>query len=166
VRIENLKSNSLQGDIRFLDILRRMGCEVVQGNGWAEVEGKELHGIEIDMNGMPDLVPTLAITAAFARGETIIRDIGHLRLKESDRIEALASELGKTGIRVEEGEDWLRIEGGMVHSAEIDPHQDHRLAMSFAIAGLAIPGIRIQDERCVNKSFPGFWETLQKLYGP
>jgi 3-phosphoshikimate 1-carboxyvinyltransferase len=165
VRVENLKSNSLQGDIRFLDILKRMGCGVAQGNGWAEVEGKELHGVEIDMNGMPDLVPTLAITSAFARGETIMRDIGHLRLKESDRIKALASELGKMGIRVEEGEDWLRIEGGMAHGAEIDPHNDHRLAMSFAIAGLAIPGIRIQDEKCVNKSFPGFWERFQKFYG-
>lgn len=166
VRVENLRSSSLQGDIRFLDILRRMGCEVVQRNGWAEVEGKELHGIEIDMNGMPDLVPTLTITAVFARGETIIRNIGHLRLKESDRIKALAIELGKMGIRIEEGEDWLRIEGGKGHEAEIDPHNDHRLAMSFAIAGLAIPGIRIQDERCVDKSFPGFWEALQSLYGP
>jgi 3-phosphoshikimate 1-carboxyvinyltransferase len=166
VRVENLKSNSLQGDIQFLDILRRMGCEVVRGNGWAEVEGKELNGIEIDMNGMPDLVPTLAIIAAFARGETFILNIGHLRLKESDRIKALASELGKMGIRVEEGKDWMRIEGGMAHGAEIDPHNDHRLAMSFAIAGLKIPGIRIQDERCVDKSFPGFWETLQSLYGP
>ena len=166
VRIENLRSNSLQGDIRFLAILKSMGCEVVQGNGWAEVEGKELHGIEIDMNGMPDLVPTLAITAAFARGETIIQNIGHLRLKESDRIRVLASELGKIGIRVEEGEDWLRIEGGMAHGAEIDPHNDHRLAMSFAIAGLAIPGIRIQNERCVNKSFPGFWEAFQRLHNP
>jgi 3-phosphoshikimate 1-carboxyvinyltransferase len=166
VRVENLKPNSLQGDIQFLDILRRMGCEVVRGNGWTEVEGKELNGIEIDMNGMPDLVPTLAIMAAFARGETLILNIGHLRLKESDRIKALASELGKMGIRVEEGEDWLRIEGGMAHGAEIDPHNDHRLAMSFAIAGLKIPGIRIQDERCVDKSFPGFWETLQSLYGP
>jgi len=165
VRVENLKSNSLQGDIRFLGILRRMGCGVSQGDDWAEVEGKELQGIEIDMNGMPDLVPTLAITAAFARGETIIRDIGHLRLKESDRIEALAFELRKMGIRVEEGEDWLRIEGGKAHDAEIDPHNDHRLAMSFAIAGLAIPGIRIQHERCVDKSFPEFWQKLQRLYG-
>jgi 3-phosphoshikimate 1-carboxyvinyltransferase len=164
MRVENLKSNSLQGDIRFLDILRMMGCDVVQGDGWAEVEGKELHGIEVDMNGMPDLVPTLAATAAFARGKTLIQNIGHLRLKESDRVKALVVELGKIGIGSKEGEDWLEIERGNPHGAEIETYNDHRIAMSFAIAGLAIPGIKIRNERCVDKSFPGFWEEIKKLY--
>jgi 3-phosphoshikimate 1-carboxyvinyltransferase len=116
------------------------------------------------MNTMPDLVPTLAVTAAFARGKTVIHNIGHLRLKESDRIRSLASELAKMGVRVEEGEDWLSVEGGGVWAAEIETHNDHRLAMSFAVAGLAVPGIRIKGERCVEKSFPEFWETLGKLY--
>jgi 3-phosphoshikimate 1-carboxyvinyltransferase len=141
-----------------------MGCDVIRGDGWAEIEGKELQGIEIDMNAMPDLVPTLAVTSAFARGETLITNIGHLRLKESDRIKALALELGKMGIRVEAGKDWLKVKGGKIHGAEIETHDDHRLAMSFAIAGLAVSGVKIKGEECVNKSFPDFWEKLKKLY--
>ncbi len=141
-----------------------MGCGVARGKGWVEVQGRELQGIEIDMNAVPDLVPTLAITAAFAKGKTVIQNIGHLRLKESDRIQALAGELTKMGIRVEEGEDWLSIEGGNPHGTEIETYNDHRLAMSFAIAGLAVSGIRIDEERCVNKSFPDFWRTFRRLY--
>jgi 3-phosphoshikimate 1-carboxyvinyltransferase len=164
VRVENFPSTSVQGDTRFLEILERMGCEVVRGKGWTEVQGKELRGLEIDMNGMPDLVPTLAITAAFARGKTVIRRIGHLRLKESDRIRALATELTRMGIEIEEGEDWLGIEGGQPRGAEIETHDDHRLAMSFATAGLAASGVKILGEQCVNKSFPDFWETFGRFY--
>ena len=142
VRVENFEPISVQGDAGFLGILEKMGCEVIRGDGWTEVRGKELHGIEIDMNAMPDLVPTLAVTAAFARGKTLIHHIGHLRLKESDRIGAIASELVKMGLKVEEGEDWLKIEGGKAHGAETETHNDHRLAMSFAIAGLRVPGLR------------------------
>ena len=116
------------------------------------------------MNPMPDAVPTLAVSAAFARGRTVIQNIGHLRLKESDRIGALAYELAKMGVKVEEGKDWLAVEGGNPQGAEIETHNDHRLAMSFAIAGLAVPGMKIKGERCVDKSFPEFWETLRKLY--
>jgi 3-phosphoshikimate 1-carboxyvinyltransferase len=116
------------------------------------------------MNAVPDLVPSLAVTAAFARGKTVIRKIGHLRLKESDRIRALATELTKMGIRVEEGEDWLSVEGGNPHGAEIETHDDHRVAMSFAMAGLAVSGVKILGEQCVNKSFPDFWKTLGRFY--
>jgi len=164
VRVENFRPASIQGDAGFLRILEKMGCKIISGHGWAEVQGKELTGIEIDMSEMPDLVPTLAVTAAFARGKTIIRNIGHLRFKESDRIRALAAELGKLGIWVEEGEDWLQVEGGEIRGGEVETHNDHRLAMSLAIAGLVVPGIKIKGERCVDKSFPEFWETLQKLY--
>ena len=164
VRVRNFPSSSIQGDAGFLEILETMGCQVVRGKGWVEVQGKGLRGIEIDMNAVPDLVPALAVTAAFAKGKTIIQKIGHLRLKESDRIKALAGELAKMGIRVEEGEDWLSIEGGEPHGAEIETHNDHRLAMSFAIAGLAVSGIRIRNESCVNKSFPAFWEKLEGFY--
>jgi 3-phosphoshikimate 1-carboxyvinyltransferase len=164
VRVENLNPATIQGDIGFLEILKRMGCRVTRGDDWIEVASGELRGIEVNMNEMPDLVPTLAVTAAFAQGKTVIKNIGHLRLKESDRIHALAIELSKMGIRVREGEDRLEIEGGEPRGAEIETYNDHRMAMSFAIAGLAVSGVRIKGERCVGKSFPGFWETLQKLY--
>jgi 3-phosphoshikimate 1-carboxyvinyltransferase len=164
VRVEDFPSSSIQGDAEFLDILERMGCGVARGKGWVEVQGRELQGIEIDMNAVPDLVPTLAITAAFAKGKTVIQNIGHLRLKESDRIRALSGELTKMGIRVEEGEDWLSIKGGAPHGTRIETYNDHRVAMSFAIAGLAVSGIKIDEERCVNKSFPDFWRTFRRLY--
>jgi 3-phosphoshikimate 1-carboxyvinyltransferase len=164
VKVNHLNPTSVQGDMGFLDILERAGCRVNRGSDWIEVLGGELRGVEIDMNEMPDLVPTLAVTATFARGKTVIQNIRHLRFKESDRIHALAKELSKMGIRVNEREDGLDIEGGKPHGAEIETYDDHRMAMSFAIAGLAVPGIKIKGERCVDKSFPGFWETLQKLY--
>jgi len=164
VRVENLNPATLQGDVGFLAILERMGCRVTRGSDSTEVLGGELQGIEIDMNPMPDLVPTLAVTAAFAKGKTLIQNIAHLRFKESDRLHALAVELDKMGIRVTEGEDRLEIEGGKPHGAEIDTYDDHRMAMSFAIAGLVVPGIKIKRERCVEKSFPEFWEKLRELY--
>ncbi len=163
VRVENFQADSVQGDTGFLRLLERMGCEITRGNGWAEVRGKPLSPIEIDMNGMPDLVPTLAVTASFARGKSLIRNIGHLRHKESDRIHCLCEELRKTGIEVEEGRDWLSIQGGVMHGAEIDTHDDHRMAMSFAVAGLVLPGVKIKGERCVDKSFPNFWEVFRTL---
>jgi 3-phosphoshikimate 1-carboxyvinyltransferase len=166
IRVTNLNPNSLQGDMGFVEILERMGCRVIRGEDWIEVEGGELHGVEMDMSAMPDLVPTLAVTAAFAHGKTIIQNIGHLRLKESDRIHALAVELAKMGIRAKEGENCLEVEGGRSYGVEIETYGDHRLAMSFAVAGLATPGMKIRGEECVNKSFPGFWEELQKLYDP
>jgi len=164
VKVKNLNPATIQGDIGLLEILERMGCRVTRGSDWIEVLGGELHGIEIDMNEMPDLVPTLAVTAAFAKGRTVIQNIEHLRFKESDRLHALAVELIKMGIQVREREDGLEIEGGKPHGAEIETYDDHRMAMSFAIAGLAVPGIKIKGERCVGKSFPEFWNTLQKLY--
>ena len=164
VKVKNLNPDTIQGDIGFLDILERMGCRVNRGRDWIEVLGGELHGIEIDMNERPDLVPTLAVTAAFALGKTVIQNIGHLRFKESDRIHALAMELSKMGVRIGEGDNCLEIEGGRPHGAEIETYDDHRMAMSFAIAGLAVPGVKIKGERSVDKSFPEFWETLQTLY--
>ncbi|MBM4306218.1 MAG: 3-phosphoshikimate 1-carboxyvinyltransferase [Deltaproteobacteria bacterium] len=164
VRVENFNPDSIQGDTAFLDILTRMGCEVLRGERWAEVRGKDLYGIEMDMGGIPDLVPTVAIAAAFAHGKTVLRNINHLRFKESDRIKTPAIELGKMGIRTEEREDSLKIEGGRPHGAEIETYHDHRLAMSFAIAGLVVPGVKIKGEECVNKSFPDFWKMFERLY--
>ena len=164
VRVQNFRVDSIQGDSGFLNILEMMGCEVIRGDHWAEVQGEAMQGIEVDMNEMPDLVPTLAVTSAFASGKTLIKNIGHLRHKESDRISALAEELSKMGVGVEEGEDWLKVNGGKIHGAEIETYNDHRLAMSFAIAGLIVPGIKIKGERCVDKSFPRFWEVFEEVY--
>jgi len=164
VKVENFRPDTVQGDVGFLRILEEMGCEVVKGRNFAEVRGNKLQGIEVDMNTMPDVVPTLAVTAAFAQGNTVMKSIGHLRLKESDRIAALAGELAKMEVKVESGDDWLKVKGGNPRGAEIETYNDHRLAMSFAIAGLAVTGVKIEGEGCVAKSFPEFWETLRELY--
>lgn len=164
VRVEKINPYSLQGDIGFLRILEEMGCSVICGEDWVEVRGNKLRGIEIDMVDMPDLVPTVAVAASFAHGKTIIKNIGHLRFKESDRISALTKELKKLGIRVESRKDWLKIKEGNPKGTEIETYNDHRIAMSFAIAGLRIPGIKIMHEDCVNKSFPQFWEKFETLY--
>ena len=103
-----------------------MGCKVSRGENWAEVQAKKLRGIEADMNTMPDLVPTLAVVAAFAEGKTVIRNVGHLRLKESDRLKTVAGELAKMGVKVEEREDWLQVERGETRGAEIETYNDHR----------------------------------------
>ncbi len=163
VRVENFRPSSVQGDVGFLRILEEMGCEIIRGENFAEVRGKKLQGIEVDMNTLPDLVPTLTITAAFAQGNTVMKNIGHLRLKESDRIAALAGELAKMGVKAESGDDWLKVTGGKARGAEIETYNDHRLAMSFAIAGLAVSGVKIKGEGCVAKSFPAFWKTLREL---
>ncbi len=153
-----------QGDVVLLDILEEMGCRVERETERVVVQGGELSGIEVDMGAMPDMVPTLAAIALFARGKTAIRNVSHLRLKESDRLGAVALEWGRLGGRVEELEDGIIIHGGeRLSGGVMDPHNDHRLAMSLAIAGLRVPGIKIKNEHCVNKSFPGFWELWDGL---
>jgi 3-phosphoshikimate 1-carboxyvinyltransferase len=115
------------------------------------------------MEHMPDMVPTVAALAACRPGRTVIEKAAHLRFKESDRLAALATELKKTGIRTEERPDGLVIEGGTPRGAEIETYNDHRIAMSFAVLGLAVPGMKIANPKCVKKSFPGFWDKLEKL---
>jgi 3-phosphoshikimate 1-carboxyvinyltransferase len=165
VRVLNLDPGTLQGDGRFLGILEKLGCRVSSGESWVEVTGEELSGGEwsFDMGDIPDMVPTLAVLSAVRRGRTVIRNAAHLRIKESNRLEAMARELARTGIRAEETEDGLIITGGNPRGAEIETYNDHRIAMSFAMLGLAAPGIRIRDGGCVKKSFPGFWEEMGKL---
>jgi len=167
VRVAPMTHDTLQGDGKFLPLLEKLGSTVSSGDSWVEVKGNPLAPGEFvfDMGDMPDMVPTLAVLSALRPGRTVIRNAAHLRIKESNRLEALARELGKTGIRSEEKEDGLVIEGGSPRGADIDTYDDHRIAMSFAILGLAVPGMRIRDGSCVRKSFPGFWEELGKLYG-
>ena len=165
IRVDNMNPDSLQGDIGFLDIMEASGCSVIRGDSWIEVVGRPLRGGELALNmgKMPDMVPTLAVLSAFRPGRTVITHVSHLRFKESDRILSLVNELNRIGVRAEETEDGLIIEGGMPRGAEIETYNDHRIAMSFAVAGLAIPGIRICDKHCVDKSFPGFWDEMEKL---
>jgi 3-phosphoshikimate 1-carboxyvinyltransferase len=164
VTIANLDLESVQGDIDFLSVLARLGCRLTSGPEGLTVEGGPLKGIPMDMSAMPDLVPTLGVLAAFAEGETVINGVAHLRHKESNRLAAVVMELRKMGVTAEETEDGLRIVGGTPHGAEIDTYQDHRIAMSFAVAGLKISGVIIRDPDCVAKSFPDFWEYLEKIY--
>jgi 3-phosphoshikimate 1-carboxyvinyltransferase len=165
IRVENISVDSLQGDMGFLDIMEASGCSVVRGDSWVEVVGGSLRMGEwvLDMGRMPDMVPTLAVLSAFRPGNTVITHVPHLRFKESDRITALVSELNRIGVRAKETDDGLIIEGGKPYGAEIETYNDHRIAMSFAVAGLVIPGMRIRNRYCVEKSFPGFWDELKKL---
>lgn len=163
VRINGLDMKSKQSKFRFCDILNKMGCIVTKGDSSVEIKGtNNLKGIDVDMASMPDTVQTLAAVAAFSEGTTRIRNIGHLKYKESNRIEDTAAELRKLGIAVETKEDEIIIRKGKIVSAIIDSHNDHRMAMSFALIGLKIPGIKIKNPECVNKSFPEFWEKLKE----
>jgi len=166
IKILHLSPKSVQGDVKFADILGQMGC-VVRKNAeeqWIEVEGTDiLRGISVDMRDMPDTVQTLAVTAAFAQGRTEIAGLGNLKVKETDRIEAPKKELEKMGVRVESGDDSLIINGCRPHGAVIDTYWDHRMAMAFAIAGARIPGVVINDPGVVSKSFPGFWKKMEEI---
>ena len=165
VRVSNLTSRSHQGDAQFAYVLEKMGCEVEEGSDWIEVRsGAALKGIDIDLNAMPDMAQTLAITALFAEGTTTIRNVANLRIKETDRISATATEIRKLGAAVEEHTDGLSITpGSAMHGAAVDTYDDHRMAMSFAMAGLRIPGVAIKNSECVSKTFPGFFERFARI---
>jgi 3-phosphoshikimate 1-carboxyvinyltransferase len=166
VQVGPIFPHTRQGDIGFLDILEQCGHKVRRGESHVEVIGGDpVTGEKVfDLGDMPDMVPSLAVLAACRPGKTIIRNVAHLRLKESNRLEALVNGLGKTGIEARETEDGLIITGGRPHGAEIETYKDHRIAMSFTILGLITPGIFIKDPDCVQKSFPGFWQVLDALY--
>ncbi|MBU0943093.1 MAG: 3-phosphoshikimate 1-carboxyvinyltransferase [Proteobacteria bacterium] len=167
VTVANVPVPSLQGDANLVPLLARMGCDVSRDGGGITLQGRDrLEGITVDMGDMPDVVPTLAVVAAFAHGKTVITNIAHLRIKECDRLTAVLTELAKMGAKVEEGPDFMVIHGsggeGM-QGAEIETYKDHRMAMSFAVAGLRVPGVFIRDEGCVGKSFPDFWQRFEWL---
>lgn len=164
IKVNNINPDSKQGDIKFVDLLKRMGCNVKKGNGFIEVQGHRLKSIDVDMNNMPDVVPTLAVTSLFADSTTKIRNVANLRVKETDRLRALAMELRKLGADVNEFEDGLSIKRRRLHKAIIETYNDHRMAMSFAVAGLSISGVRIKNPACVSKSFPDFWKKFQEMY--
>lgn len=158
--VEGLSRDSLQGDLAFCDCLERMGCQVRYEPDQITVVGRPLRGIDVDMNAISDTVQTLAAVALFAQGPSIIRGVAHIRHKETDRIHALAVELRKLGAEVEERDDGLRITPGPLHGAEIDTYDDHRMAMSLALVGLAVPGVVIRDPGCTAKTYPNFFRDL------
>jgi 3-phosphoshikimate 1-carboxyvinyltransferase len=161
--VKGLSREALQGDVAFCECLEQMGCEVDYGDDRIVVKGAPLHGIEVDMNAISDTAQTLAVVALFAKGPTTITGVAHIRHKETDRVGDLARELRKLGARVEEFNDGLRITPSPLQHASIDTYNDHRMAMSFAIAGLQSPGIVINDPSCTRKTYPNFFDDLRQL---
>lgn len=164
IRVNGIKRKSTQADIKFIKILEKMGCSIRWAKNHVVLKGNKLKGISVDMNDAPDSVPTLAVLSMFASGKTFIKNIKNLRYKESDRLSALAKELRKLGTTVNEGEDYLEIiPSNSYRPALIETYNDHRIAMSFAIAQLMIDEIQIKNPECVKKSFPNFWSELNKM---
>jgi 3-phosphoshikimate 1-carboxyvinyltransferase len=164
VTVDGLGEGSVQGDLGFVDVLEHMGCTVARGRDTTTVTGGPLRGVDVDMNAISDTVMTLAVVALFARGMTRIRNVGHIRHKETDRIAALAAELRKLGATVEEQPDGLIIfPQATIAPARIATHDDHRMAMAFALAGIKAEGVTVLDPGCVAKTYPGFWDDLTSL---
>ena len=167
VRVENLGAESAQGDLAFVDVLAAMGCAVEKSANHVRVSGPgKLRGVDVDTGAFSDTFMTLAALAPFAEGPTVIRGIAHTRLQETDRVSATAQELRKLGVSVAESNDSLRIEPGPMRGATIDPHDDHRIAMSFALVGLRLPGVVISNPKCVAKTFPDFFARLEEAVNP
>jgi 3-phosphoshikimate 1-carboxyvinyltransferase len=166
VRVPGLTATSAQGDAGFADLLGAMGCRTTRDDTGTTVERDgALIGIDVDMADQSDLVPTLAVVAAGATTPTTILGVGFIRGKESDRIGDLCAELRRAGVGATELDDGLRIDPGPVHPARLGTHHDHRLAMAFAVLGLANEGIEVEDPLVVSKSWPGFWAMLDGLRG-
>jgi 3-phosphoshikimate 1-carboxyvinyltransferase len=166
VRVEGLGSRSTQGDLRFIDALAAMGARVTEEADAVEVRGPaggRLRGVDLDLTAISDTAQTLAAIAPFADGPTTIRGIAHARLKETDRVAALATELTRLGQGVEEFPDGLTIHPAPIRPTDVATYDDHRMAMSFAITALRAPGIRLRDPGCVAKTFPAFFDRLAEV---
>lgn len=166
ILVENVHLDSLQGDIQFLDVLKKLGAEVEDRAEGILVKGPEdgcYNGIEVDLNHCSDQTMTLAVLAIFAKTPTIIHGINHIRLQESDRIHAIKSELKKLGIECKDIEDGIIIYPGVPKPAVIDTYEDHRMAMAFSLVGLKVDGIIIDNPKCVEKTFENFFETLENI---
>jgi 3-phosphoshikimate 1-carboxyvinyltransferase len=162
VTVEGLTESSLQGDVAFVDVLEQMGCRIEKCDSGITVHGRPLRGIDVDMNAISDTVMTLGAVACFAEGPTRIRNVAHIRHKETDRIAALATELRRLGAEVEEFADGLTITPRPLHGAAVETYNDHRMAMSLALIGLKVPGVIIKNPGCVAKTYPGFWQELDR----
>lgn len=165
--VQGLGSGALQGDLGFVDVLRRMGARVDVASDRTTVTGTgELRGLTVNMRDISDTMPTLAAIAPFASGPVRIEDVANTRVKECDRLDACAENLRRLGVRVETGPDWIEIHPGAAPvgtapvGTEIKTYGDHRIVMSFAVTGLRVPGISFDDPGCVRKTFPGFHEAF------
>ncbi|MEN1681866.1 MAG: 3-phosphoshikimate 1-carboxyvinyltransferase [Planctomycetota bacterium] len=163
VRVEGLTAEALQGDVGFVELLALMGCEVQHDATSITVTGGKLRGVTVDMNAVSDTAQTLAAVALFAEGPTRITGIAHNRLKETDRIEDLATELRRAGAQVETHEDGLTIHPGPLRAVDFETYDDHRMAMSLALVGLRHPGVRIKDPSCTAKTYPDYFADLDRL---
>ena len=165
VRVEGVGRGSIQGDVRFAEVLQAMGAHVTMGEGWIECSGGgKLRPIDMDLNHIPDAAMTAAVLALFADGPSTLRNIASWRVKETDRLAAMATELRKLGATVEEGKDYLRITPGTVKpGAAVDTYDDHRMAMSFSLVALGGVPIRINDPQCVAKTFPDYFRELETI---
>lgn len=164
VRVEGLGRASLQGDVRFAELLSSMGAEVHWEDDAIEVIGPEkLGGIDVDLNELSDTAPTLAVLGAFTSGAVRIRNVAHLRWQESDRLHAVATELQRLGVEVEELADGLVVHPSNVRAGRVKTYDDHRIAMSFALVGLKVSGIVIEEPACVSKTFPDYFTRLEAL---
>jgi 3-phosphoshikimate 1-carboxyvinyltransferase len=163
VVVSNLSAESLQGDRKIVNLMQKMGAQLSVRRSSVMVQRSYLHGMNADLSDCIDLLPTMAILAATADGESRFTGIEGARLKESNRVEALRTELQKLGIRVREEEDSITIMGGRLTGAEIDSHGDHRMAMAFGVLGASIGGLSINGAESVEKTYPEFWKTLGSL---
>ncbi|MGF6994968.1 3-phosphoshikimate 1-carboxyvinyltransferase [Paraburkholderia sp. GAS32] len=173
LRVEGVGRSSIQGDVGFADALIKMGANLQMGDDWIEVRGVgndngKLDPIDMDFNLIPDAAMTIAIAALFAGGTTTLRNIASWRVKETDRIAAMATELRKVGAKVQEGEDFLVVTppGKLIPNASIDTYDDHRMAMCFSLVSLGGVPIRINDPKCVGKTFPDYFERFTALAQP
>ena len=164
VTVKGVSVDSSQGDVGLVRVFEQMGCRVDHGLDGITVTGGDLRAVTVDMADMPDMVPTLAVVAAFADGTTVIENVSHLKAKESDRLASTCAELKKMGIVAVAENDRLMVTGGLPRGASIETYDDHRIAMSFSMAGLVVPGVSILEPHCVEKSFPNFWEVWETLY--
>ncbi|HGJ5875232.1 MAG TPA: 3-phosphoshikimate 1-carboxyvinyltransferase [Arsenophonus sp.] len=164
VRVTGIGKDSLQGDVQFVTILEKMGAHIRWGRDFIECQRGQLFGIDMDMNMIPDAAMTIATLALFARGETVIRNIYNWRVKETDRLAAMATELVKVGAKVEEGHDYIRIlPSNSLKHAEIETYNDHRMAMCFSLVALSDTSVTILDPNCTTKTFPDYFNQLEKL---
>jgi 3-phosphoshikimate 1-carboxyvinyltransferase len=164
VRVNGVGRGSLQGDVRFAEVLAAMGAKITWGDEYIEAERGKLHGVDMDMNHIPDAAMTIATTALFAKGTTAIRNVGNWRVKETDRLAAMATELRKVGAMVVEGADFIEITPPekLTH-AVIDTYNDHRMAMCFSLAALGDVPVTINDPGCTSKTFPDYFEQFRRL---